>query len=154
MCIPRSDVTEENGRRRHFGGEAADHKVAGSNIGSREQSVKGIKADQEVEREKLNYADKRLTNERHVECWRLGDNAVRSNSFDDSLMTGGRLSESDVDIDTESTDQNLLEEKEFRRNDKIQSEKEKYSTDKQNNCETCQGLLNDDKHNRVLCTAL
>lgn len=152
MCIPPSDVTEGNGRHRHFGGEGADYKVADSDIGNRDQGVEDMTADQEVGREELNGTDKRLTNERYVGCRRLSENAVRRNSFDESLMTE---SESEFAINTESTDdQDLLEEEPFRRSEKIQSEKEKCRTDTQNNCETCKGLLNDEKHNRVICTAL
>ena len=151
MCIPRSEVTDENGRRRHFGDEAADYKVAGSDTDCREQGVKDINADQEVKRKNLNCTDKRLTNERYVDCSRLSENAVQRNSFDESLVT---RSESDFDINTESTDQNLLEEEAFRISDKRESEEEKCGTDTKNNCETCQGLLNEDKHNRVICTAL
>lgn len=154
MSIPQSDVRDENGKHRHFGGEAADYKVAGCETGSREQGVKGMKAGQEVEREKLNYTDKRLTNESYVEWRRLGENAVRRKSFDESLRTRERLCQSEVDINVISTDQDLLEEETFRRNDKIESEEEKCRTDTKNNCETCQGLLSDDKHNRVICTAL
>ena len=154
MCTPPSDVTDQNGKRRHFGGEAADYKVAGFDIDSRAQSVKGIHADQEVERENLNCTDTRLTHERYAECSQLSENSVRRNSFDESSMTRERLSESEDDINTESTDQDLLEEEAFRRNDKINSEEEKCRTDTQTNCEMCQGLLNDDKHHRVICTAL
>ena len=151
MCIPQSDITEENGKHRHFGREAADYKVADSDIGNREQTVRDINADQEVEREKLNSTDKRLTNERYVECRRLSENAGRRNSFDESFRT---RSESEFAINTESTHEDMLEEKPFRGSDEIQSEEEKCGTDTQNNCETCKGLSNDDKHNRVICTAL
>lgn len=151
MCVPQSDVTEGNGRHRDFWGEGADYKVEDSGIGNRDQSVEDMKADQEVGREKLNCADKRLKNERYFGCKRLSENAVRRSSFDESLMTG---SESEFAINSESTDQDLLEEEPFIRSDKIQSEEEKCRMDTQNNCETCKGLLNDDKHNRVICTAL
>ena len=148
--IPRSDVTDD-GKGRHFGSEDADYKVAGSDIGSRKQSVEDREGK---EREKLNYTDKGRPNERYVENSRLSENSVRRKSIDNSLMTRGRLTESQVDINTESTDHDLLEKEAFRRSDKIQCGEEKYRTDTQNNCETCQGLLNDDKHNRIICTAL
>lgn len=151
MCIPQSDVTEEHGKHRHFGSEAADYKVADSNIGNRDQGVKDMNADHGVEREKLNGSDKIPTNERYVECRQLSENAVRRDSFDESLMT---RSDSEFAINTESTDQDLLEEEPFRRSDKIPREEENCRTDTQNNCETCKGPLNDDKHNRVICTAL
>ena len=151
ICIPHSEVTEENGKHRHFGGEAADYKVADSDIGNRDQGAEDMNADQEVERKKLNGTDKRLPNERYIECRRLSENAVRRNSFDESLMT---RSDSEFATNTESTNQDLLEEEPFRRSDKIQSEEENCRMDTQNNCETCKGLLNDDKHNRVICTSL
>ena len=151
MCIPQSDITDENGKHMHFRGEAADYKVAGSDIRNREQRVRGINADQKVERERLNCAEKRLTNERYVDCRRLSENAVQRNSFDDSLTT---RSQYDSDINTESTDQNLLEAEACRRSDNTQSEEEKCRSDTQHNCETCRGHLNEDKHNRVICTAL
>lgn len=149
--IPRSDVTDDNGKGRHFCCEDADYKVAGSDIGSRKQSVNGREGK---EREKLNYTGKGLGNERYVESSQLSENSVRRKSIDNSLMTRGRLSESEVDINTESTDHDLLEKEAFRRNDKIPCGEEKYRSDTQNNCETCQGLLNDDKHNKIICTAL
>ena len=151
MCVPQSDLTEEDGRHRHFGREAADYKVADSDSGNRDQGVQDMNSDLEVEREKLNCTDKSLTNERYVECRRLNENAVQRNSFDESLMT---RSESEFALNTESTDQDLLEEEPFRRSDKMQSDEEKCRTVTQNNCGTCKGLLNDDKHNRVICTAL
>ena len=150
MSIPRSDVTDENGKHIHFRSEAADYKVAGSDIRSRKQRVKGINADQEVERKKLNCTEKKLTNEKDVDCRRLSENAVHRYNFDESLMT---TSESESDIDIESTDQNLLEEEASRRSDKTQNEEAKCTSGTQNNCETCQGL-HDDKNSRVICTAL
>lgn len=142
-CVPQGNVTEENRMRRHFGDEAADHKVPGSDC--REQNLKGRNVDQEIERGKSNNVDRR---------W-LSENAPRRNSFDDSLITRRRKSESDIEINTESSDHNLLEEEAFKRNDKRQREKDKYMTDKKTDCEACQRLLNGgDKDNKVVCTAL
>lgn len=154
-CVPPRDVRDENCTHRHFGDEAADQKVAGSDIACREQSLKSSNVDQEIAREKWNYTDKRLANERHVDSRWVSDNGSGRNSFEDSLITRRSKSESDVDINAESTDRNLLEEEAFKRNDTRQREKDKYMTDKQTDCEACQRLLNDgDKDNSVICTAL
>ena len=85
----------------------------------------------------------------------MSDDTPRRNSFDDSLIIRRRKSESDVDINTVSTDLNLLEEQTFKRDDTRQREKDKYMTDNETDCEACQRRFNDgDKDNKVTCTAL
>lgn len=152
-CVPRSDVMEEDRKRSYLGSEAADHNIAGSGCG--EHTLERSNADQKIDQEKWNYADRRLAaNERYVDCRWFSDNAPGRNSFKDSSMTRRRKSESDVDINVESINQKLLEEETLKGNDKKTSEKDKNAMGKGTECETCQRLLNDDKHDRVICTAL
>ena len=153
-CVLQGDVKDKNRKRIHLGGEAAGHKGAGSGNGLREKNLNGSNADQEIVRGKWNNTDERLANDVNVDNRCVSDNTHRRNSLDDSLIMRKRKSESVVDINIESSDQNLWNEGEFKRNGKRQREKDKYITDKQTDCEACKRLLNDDEQNSVECTAL
>ena len=152
-CIPLSDITEENRKRSYLESEAADDIIAGSDIGRKAKSKKGNSADQETEKEKWKHKDKRLANERYVDSRWFSDNANRRNSFKDLSAARRSKSESDIDLNTESTDQNLLEEEMSKGNVKKESEKDRHLLRNQTPCEMCQRLLNDVRSNRIICTA-
>ena len=138
--------------RRNLENEAADHcTTAGSNVSRGNKSLRHKNADQEIAGEKRSYSDKRLVNDRDVHCRCFSDNTPHRNSFKDSSATKRSKSESEVDIEEESADQQFFVDETLNWNhvDKRQSEKEN-----ENGCEKCQRFCNGNTDNRVICTAL
>lgn len=143
-CVPPNDVTEN----KDVEGEAADCNITGSDIGRKTHVMMGSEADREIDQEKWNDREKRCTNERYVDSRCLSDHTPRRSSNTDTLETGRRKSESDIDFKTELLDQHLSEEE-----DQKEGELETDLLHNKTPCETCQLLVNDEQNNRIICTA-
>ena len=120
-----------------------------SNINSWEQGLQRENTENEIEGDESSYADKRLVNERDINCRCFSDNEPQKNSEKDSSTTKRIKSESDVDIDEELAEQKLLLDETSTWIDIKQTKNET-----RNGCETCNRFCNGEKDNRVVCTAL
>ena len=149
LCVTPGNITEEKRVRRNLGTMEADQSVMGSNINSWEQGLQRENTENEIEGDESSYADKRLVNERDINCRCFSDNEPQKNSEKDSSTTKRIKSESDVDIDEELAEQKLLLDETSTWIDIKQTKNET-----RNGCETCNRFCNGEKDNRVVCTAL
>ena len=140
-CVPLSDVMED----KDLEGAGADRNITGSDIDHKTHVMMDGDADLEIGKEKLNGTEKRRA---HVDSRCFSDHTPRRNSMTDTLQTGRRKSESDIDLKTELMDQHLSEGV-----DQKEGEQDTQLLHNKTPCETCQLLLSDEQNNRVICTA-